>query len=119
MAHAIAWIFEALLRLLSPSSGRHRDARAADAANAADARPVVRHREAPTLRPVPVSDAPAGATSAAHGNTSTLQFGAVSGPSDGHGPGMIRPCPVAHDQRRKSRPRVELLCAPHGMVVIR
>jgi hypothetical protein len=59
MAHAIAWIFEALLRLVLPLSGRHR---------AAD---------------------------------------------------MARPYVVPNEQWSKSRPRVELVCAPHGMVVIR
>lgn len=120
MAHAIAWIFEALLRLLRlllPSSGRHRDA---DAADAADGRPAVPHRDAPTPRPVLVSGVPAGAASVAHGDTSTLQFRAISGPPDDHGAAcMVRPYAIAHEQRRKSRPRVELLCAPHGMVVIR
>ncbi|NEW75129.1 MULTISPECIES: hypothetical protein [Streptomyces] len=113
MAHAIAWIFEALLRLLLPSSGRHRDA------DAADDRPTVRRRDAPTPRPVLVSGVPAGAASAAHGDTSTLQFRVISGPPDGHEAGMVRPYAIAHEQRCKSRPRVELLCAPHGMVVIR
>ncbi|MFD8460043.1 hypothetical protein [Streptomyces antimycoticus] len=113
MAHAIAWIFEALLRLLLPSPGRHRDA------DAADGRPAVRHRDAPTPRTVLVSGAPTGAASAAHGDTPTIQLRAISGPPDGHGAGMVRPYAIADERRRKSRPRVELLCAPHGMVVIR
>ncbi len=81
--------------------------------------PAVRHGDAPTRRPVLVSDAPAGAASAAHGDTSTLRCRAISDPPDGHGASMVRPYAIAHEQRRKSRPRVELLCAPHGMVVIR
>ncbi|WP_171072704.1 hypothetical protein [Streptomyces sp. DASNCL29] len=48
-----------------------------------------------------------------------MQLRAISGPPDGHEAGMVRPYAIAHKQRRKSRPRVELLCAPHGMVVIR
>ncbi|WP_432252269.1 hypothetical protein [Streptomyces sp. HNM1019] len=113
MAHAIAWIFEALLRLLLPSSGRHRDA------DAADGRPAVRHRDVPTPRPVLVSGAPTGAASVTQGDTPTIQFRAISGPWGGQEAGMLRPYTIAHEQRRKSRPRVELLCAPHGMVVIR
>ncbi|AGP55282.1 hypothetical protein M271_18630 [Streptomyces rapamycinicus NRRL 5491] len=38
-------------------------------------------------------------------------------------PALVRPSVVADERRRhqrsKSVPRVELLCAPHGMVVIR
>ncbi|MEV8060759.1 hypothetical protein AB0P37_30905 [Streptomyces antimycoticus] len=37
--------------------------------------------------------------------------------------GLVRPYVAAHaprqEQRRESLPRVELLCAPHGMVVVR
>ncbi|MEU0810566.1 hypothetical protein [Streptomyces sp. NPDC005970] len=44
-AHAVAWIFEALLRLVLPPSGRHR---------AADGRPAVQHHHAPTMRTVRV-----------------------------------------------------------------
>ncbi|MFJ2348269.1 hypothetical protein [Streptomyces antimycoticus] len=62
---------------------------------------------------------PAGTAPAAYGPTSTLPFRAVSGPPDGHGAGMVRPYAIAHEQRRKSRSRVESPCAPHGMVVIR
>ncbi|MFE3221723.1 hypothetical protein [Streptomyces antimycoticus] len=108
MAHAIAWIFEALLRPLLPSSGRHRDA------DAADGRPAVRHRDAPTPRPVLVSGVPAGAASAAHGDTSTMQFRAISGPPGGHGVVMVQPYAIAREQRRKSRPRLESPCAPQG-----
>ncbi|WNF00627.1 hypothetical protein PS467_37520 [Streptomyces luomodiensis] len=38
-------------------------------------------------------------------------------------PALVRPYVVAHEprqqQRPKSVPRVELICAPHGTVVIR
>ncbi|MFD5392058.1 hypothetical protein ACFWMG_45505 [Streptomyces sp. NPDC127074] len=94
MAHVIAWIFEKLLRLLLPSSGRHR------ALDAADGRPAVRHPDAPTMRPVRVSDVPAGGASAVHVHTSTLQFRAISGPPDGNGAAMVRPYLVAHEQQR-------------------
>ncbi|MEU8872751.1 hypothetical protein AB0D24_16575 [Streptomyces javensis] len=37
--------------------------------------------------------------------------------------GLVRPYVAAHarrqEQRREGLPRVELLCAPHGMVVVR
>ncbi|MBL1095545.1 hypothetical protein [Streptomyces coffeae] len=113
MAHAIAWIFEALLRLWLPSSGRHR------AADTADGRPAVQHQNTPTMRTAQVPDVPAWPMVAECVNGSTVQFRPISGPPDGHGADMVRPHVVAHEQRQKSRPRVELLCAPHGMVVIR
>ncbi|MBU3867714.1 hypothetical protein KN815_27740 [Streptomyces sp. 4503] len=44
-------------------------------------------------------------------------------PLDSELPALVRPCVVADErrkqQRSKSVPRVELVCAPHGMVVIR
>jgi hypothetical protein len=43
MSHAIAWIFETLLRLVLPSSGHHR------AADSADRGPAIGHRVVPTL----------------------------------------------------------------------
>ncbi|MFD8385234.1 hypothetical protein ACFV2X_43080 [Streptomyces sp. NPDC059679] len=101
MDHAIAWIFEKLLRLLLPSTGRHR------AADAADGRPAVRHQDAPTIRPVGVPDAPTVAVSAAHVDSSTIQFRAISGPSDGHGAAMVRPYLVAHERQRGQQQRQE------------
>ncbi|MFD8383370.1 hypothetical protein ACFV2X_33490 [Streptomyces sp. NPDC059679] len=52
-------------------------------------------------------------------NASAAAFSPVSGPPDGHSAAMVRPYAVADEQRSKRRPRVELVCAPHGMVVIR
>ncbi|MGW3570139.1 hypothetical protein ACWDSL_40795 [Streptomyces sp. NPDC000941] len=98
MAHAIAWIFEALLRLVLPPSGRHRAA------------------GHPTAR---VSDGPARPRAAECMIASAAAFRPVSGPPDGPGAAMVRPYVVADEQRSKRRPRVELVCAPHGMVVIR
>ncbi|MFD8512820.1 hypothetical protein ACFV27_17305 [Streptomyces antimycoticus] len=96
-----------------------------EAAARAD-RPAVRHGDAPTpRRPVLASGvptgaaAPAGAASTAYGTTSALPFRAVSGPPGGHGVVMVRPCAIAREQRRKSRPRLESPCAPQGMAVIR
>ncbi|MFE5165434.1 hypothetical protein ACFRNT_44425 [Streptomyces sp. NPDC056697] len=45
-------------------------------------------------------------------------------PLDDQEHALVRPYVVAHEQRREQRrvgviPRVELVCAPHGMVVIR
>ncbi|MGO4428011.1 hypothetical protein AB4Z54_57180, partial [Streptomyces sp. MCAF7] len=45
MRHHSRWIFENLMRLLLPSSGRHRAA--------------IRHRDAPTTHTARLSDAPA------------------------------------------------------------
>ncbi len=70
MAHAIAWIFKALLRLLLPPSGRH------PSVDTANGRPVAHYRQASTAR-------------------------------------------TARVRRSKSRPRVELACVPHGMVMTR
>ena len=113
MAHAIAWIFEALLRLLLPSSGRHR------AVGSADGCPVVRNQNTPTMRTVRVPDAPTWPMAAECVTDSTIQIRPISGPPDGHEAGMVRPYVLAREQQRKSRPRVELLCAPHGMAMIR
>lgn len=44
MAHAIAWIFKALLRLLLPPSGRHRSV------DTANGRPVAQYQQASTTR---------------------------------------------------------------------
>lgn len=102
MTQAIAWIFEALLRLLLPPSGRHR------AVGAAAGHPAAR-----------VSDAPAAPMAAERANASSATLRPVSGPPDGHSAAMVRPYAVADEQRSKRRPRVELVCAPHEMVVIR
>ncbi|CAM5251050.1 putative protein OS=Streptomyces antimycoticus OX=68175 GN=SANT12839_058120 PE=4 SV=1 [Streptomyces antimycoticus] len=44
-------------------------------------------------------------------------------PLDSELPALVRPYAVADERRRRERsksvPRVELICAPHGMVVIR
>ncbi|BBJ42180.1 hypothetical protein SSPO_048980 [Streptomyces antimycoticus] len=83
-----------LLRPLLPGAGRHRAGGTSTSVTCVDA---------PTLRLPRVhqvhrmSDRP---------------------PLRGEGVRLVRPYPVAHE-RRKDVPRVELLCAPHGMVVVR
>ncbi|MBI0296192.1 hypothetical protein JBE04_17390 [Streptomyces sp. PRKS01-29] len=53
----------------------------------------------------------------------TLELRTVPLPLGSELPALVRPYVAAHErrghQRSKSVPRVELLCAPHGMVVIR
>jgi hypothetical protein len=95
MAKAIAWIFEALLRLLLPPSGRHR---AADAGNGC---PAGWHQHAPTMRPARVPDTPARPMAAERVNAPTVQFRPASGPQDGHGADMVRPYVVAHEQQHR------------------
>lgn len=92
MAQAIAWIFEALLRLVLPPSGRHR---------AADGRPAVQHRHAPTMRTARVPDASAQPMTAEDVNASTGPFRLSSGPPDGHDTAMVRPYLVAHEQQHR------------------
>ncbi|QTI89229.1 hypothetical protein [Streptomyces sp. AgN23] len=69
----------------------------------------ITHRPAP---PRPYNDSP------------TLELHTVPLlPLDSELPALVRPYLVADErqkqQRPKSVPRVELICAPHGMVVIR
>ena len=91
MRNCIGRVFEALVRVLQPGRGRH--------------------RTAGTHRPVDCADAP------------TLQLPRVHQTSRkpvlrGEDVQLVRPYRVTHE-RRKDVPRVELLCAPHGMVVVR
>ncbi|MES4908094.1 MULTISPECIES: hypothetical protein [unclassified Streptomyces] len=94
MAHAIAWILEALLRLLLPPSGRHRAAP---------------HPHMPTMpRPAHVPHLPAQPS--------------LPGLPDDHAADMVRPYVVAHEQRearaarrlRRQRRRT-LWLAVHGI----
>ncbi|OMI39896.1 hypothetical protein [Streptomyces sparsogenes] len=113
MAHVIAWIFEALLRLFLPSSGRHR------AAGATDGRPAVQRQNTPTVPTARVPDARTWRTAAECVTDSTTEAHRISGPSDGYGTAMVRPYFVACEQQCNSRPRLKLLCAPRGVAVIR
>ncbi|MFF6847962.1 hypothetical protein [Streptomyces antimycoticus] len=71
--------------------------------------PTVNHRPAP---PRPYNDSP----------TRELHTVPLL-PLDSELPALVSPSVVADERRRRQRsksvPRVELLCAPHGMVVIR
>ncbi|ADI09853.1 hypothetical protein SBI_06733 [Streptomyces bingchenggensis BCW-1] len=77
VSEAIAWIFEALLRLLLPPSGRHRAAP---------------HQHTPTMpRLARVPHVPAQP--------------ALSGAPDDAGPAMVRPYVLAHEQREERAAR--------------
>ncbi|QKV95063.1 hypothetical protein HUT19_27705 [Streptomyces sp. NA02950] len=52
----------------------------------------------------------------------TLELRAIPLQLDDDPPALVRPYVVAHEwrqQRHTSRPRVKVICAPHGMVVVR
>jgi hypothetical protein len=98
MVYATAWIFEMLLRLLLPPSGRHR------AADLANGRPAVRHQGAPTMRPARLPDAPTRPVAAERVDGSVISFRPVSLPPDGRGvAAMVRPYVVAHKQQWDQR----------------
>ncbi|MDT0546767.1 hypothetical protein [Streptomyces lonegramiae] len=90
VSEAIAWIFEALLRLLLPPSGRHRAAP---------------HQHTPTLpRPARVPHVPAQPV--------------LSELPDDSAPAMVRPYVLAHAQREERaarRLRRTLWLAVHGI----
>ncbi|GAA3636406.1 hypothetical protein GCM10022420_006920 [Streptomyces iranensis] len=91
MRNCIGRVFEPLVRVLRPGRGRH--------------------RTVGTRQPVDCADAP------------TLQLPRVHKMSRkpvlrSEDVQLVRPYLVAHE-RRKDVPRVELLCAPHGMAVVR
>lgn len=91
MRHCIGRIFEPLMKVLPPGQGRH-------------------HAVA-TRQPMDCVD------------TQTLQLPRVrQTPSEpvlrGEDMELVRPYLVAHE-RQKAVPPVELLCAPHGMAVVR
>ncbi|WP_065960028.1 hypothetical protein [Streptomyces sparsogenes] len=101
MAHVIAWILEALLRLLLPPSGRHR------AADSAAATPLPHLPTPPRLAPTP--HAPA------------RPMAAAGLPDHGHGVAMVRPYVVAHERaerrlrRLRRQRRRTLWLAVHGI----
>ncbi|GAA0555321.1 hypothetical protein GCM10010390_66780 [Streptomyces mordarskii] len=53
----------------------------------------------------------------------TLELRTIPLPLDSELPALVRPYVVVDERRQRQRPksvpRVELICAPHGMVVIR
>lgn len=91
MKNCIGRIFESLTRVWKQGEGRHRSVKTC---------PPVSCGDAPTLRLPRVHQVPRGPV------------------LRGEDVGLVRPYLVAHE-RRKDVPRVELLCAPHGMVVVR
>ncbi|MEU9796802.1 hypothetical protein AB0E27_40760 [Streptomyces sparsogenes] len=112
MVYVIAWIFEALLRLVLPPSGRHR---------AADGRTVVQHHHAPTMRAARVPDTSARPMAAERAYASAVEFRPASGSPDGHRAAMIRPYVVAHEQLERAERRLRrqrrrtLWLAVHGI----
>ncbi|MCQ8832401.1 hypothetical protein [Streptomyces malaysiensis] len=63
-------------------------------------------------------------TTSPNSDSPTPELRTAALPQDDQEPASVRPYVVAHEQRREQRrsgdiPRVELVCAPHGMVVIR
>ncbi|MGW3572322.1 hypothetical protein ACWDSL_52195 [Streptomyces sp. NPDC000941] len=98
VAYAIAWIFEALLRLVLPPSGRHR------VADTADGRPAVQHRHAPTMRTAHVPDTPSRRMAAERADASAVQFRPAFGPPDGHDADMVRPYVFAHERQQRLEP---------------
>lgn len=110
---ALVWM-SALLALRP--SGRHRAVPVVPASYPVPARPVAEAVHSPSVRPHPVSagrclDSP------------TLELRIVPLPLDGELPALVRPYVVADERRQQQRPktgpRVGLICAPHGMVVVR
>lgn len=110
---ALVWM-SALLALRP--SGRHRAVPGLPASYPAPSRPVAGAVDSVTVRPgqEPLrlyTDSP------------TLEPRAIPVPLDGQLSALVRPSMVGDEQRRQQRsrtgPRVELICAPHGMVVIR
>ncbi|MCQ6246191.1 hypothetical protein [Streptomyces malaysiensis] len=70
----------------------------------------------PAAKPRPVPPRP-------YTDSPTLELRTVPLPLDSELPALVRPYVVADERRKQQRsknvPRVELVCAPHGMVVIR
>lgn len=91
MRNCIGRIFELLARAARPGPGRHRTVRTSLPASGGGS---------PTLRLPRVHQAP----------VRSLR---------GEGVGLVGPNVVAHERRREGFPRVEVLCAHHGMVVVR
>ncbi|RLV81691.1 hypothetical protein D3C57_124940 [Streptomyces rapamycinicus NRRL 5491] len=118
MSNTIGWLFAWARAVLAlRPSGRHRAVPGCPTPYPGPSRPVVGAVDSSTVnhRPVPphpYNDSP---TRELH----TIPFL----PLGSELPALVRPSVVADERRRhqrsKSVPRVELLCAPHGMVVIR
>ncbi|MBU3870708.1 hypothetical protein KN815_43700 [Streptomyces sp. 4503] len=112
IVRVLVWVRAVLA--LRPS-GRHRAVPGLPASYPALSRPVAGAGDSAPVRPGPVprpyTDSP------------TLELLAIPLPLDGELPALVRPYMVTDERRQQRRPRtgprVELICAPHGMVVIR
>ncbi|WP_432039714.1 hypothetical protein [Streptomyces cucumeris] len=69
-----------------------------------------------------LADWPGPVPVAPYTDSPTLELCTVGLPLDSELPALVRPYVVAHEerqhQRHATRPRVKLILAPHGMVVI-
>ena len=111
--YALVWVRAVLA--LRPS-GRHRAVPGFPTPYPGPSRPVAGAVYSPTVNHQPVPPRP-------YDDSTTRELHTVPRlPLDSELPALVRPSMVADErrhQRSKSVPRVELLCAPHGMVVIR
>lgn len=110
---ALVWMRAVLA--LRPS-GRHRAVPGLPASYPAPSRPVAGTVDSATGRR-------GTAAPRLYADSPTREPRAIPLPLDSELPALVRPYVVADErckqQRSKSVPRVELICAPHGMVVIR
>ncbi|GLV72979.1 hypothetical protein Shyhy02_09820 [Streptomyces hygroscopicus subsp. hygroscopicus] len=113
IARVLVWVRAVLA--LRPS-GRHRAVPGVTASCPVPSRPAAGAVDFPATGRGPVPPHPRGDARALHLLTVAL-------PLDSELPGLVRPWVVADERRKRQRPksvpRVELICAPHGMVVIR
>ncbi|MCG0290330.1 hypothetical protein [Streptomyces sp. PSAA01] len=92
--------------------GRHRSGATPLAPRAGSSRPKAGYVDF-AARAQPVATSP-------EGDVPTPGWGTAALPLDDQEPASVPPRVVVHEQRRIGAiPRVELVCAPHGMVVIR
>ena len=102
--------------LASRPSGRHRAIPGLPAPCPVLSRPVAGAVASPSVTHRPVPPRP-------YADSPTLELHTIPLPMDSELPALVRPYVLADErrqqQRPKSIPRVELICAPHGMVVIR
>ncbi|GAA3360678.1 hypothetical protein GCM10017744_044250 [Streptomyces antimycoticus] len=114
IARVLEWV-RAVLALRPP--GRHRAVPNLPASYPAPSRPVAGAVDSPSVTHRPVPPRP-------YTDSPTLELHTIPLlPLDSELPALVRPYSVADERRRRQRsksvPRVELICAPHGMVVIR
>lgn len=118
MRNTIGWLFAWARAVLAlRPSGRHRVVPGFPTPCSGPSRPVVGAVDSPTVNHRPATPCP-------YNDSPTRELHTVPLlPLDSELPALVPPYLVADERRRhqrsKSFPRVELLCAPHGMVVIR